>query len=213
MNILIVDDDQMLCESLKLILSMEEGIDVIGTANNGDKAFDFCRENIVDLILMDIRMPICDGVIGTKKIKEIYPNIKIIILTTFNDDHYIVKAIQYGASAYLLKTVKPKKIIETIKLVYEGNILLHSEIADKVKNLITDVNKMDFSKYNLTKNHIKIMELVSKGLNNKEIASKLYLSEGTIKNKISEILLELGLRDRTQLAIFYHKAGNVNFPH
>ena len=210
MRVLIVDDDHMLCESLKFILNAS-GIDVVGVAHNGEEAFQFCGKHTVDIVLMDIRMPICDGVLGTKKIKDAYPEISIIMLTTFDDDHFITQAIKNGASAYLLKTVKPHKIVETLHFIYEGNMVLTAGVADKLKDMINANSKIDFTPYQLNITHQNIMQLIAEGLNNKEIAQNIHLSEGTIRNKISEILLELNLRDRTQIAIFWHTAGKMNF--
>lgn len=210
MKVLIVDDDQMLCESLKFIL-VSNGIDVVGTANNGHEALRFCQQFQVDVILMDIRMPLCDGVIGTRLIKAAFPKINIIMLTTFDDENYIAQALKNGASAYLLKTVKPEKIIETLNIIHDGNIVLHSSVANKVRNLISEDTELDLSDYNLTDNHKAIMQLIAQGFRNKEIANELHLSEGTIRNRISDILLELNLRDRTQIAIFWHTGGKMTF--
>ena len=210
MKVLIVDDDQMLCESLKLILTSQH-INVVGTAYNGEQAFRFCQFNAVDIILMDIRMPVCDGVMGTKKIKQAFPKVKIIILTTFDDDEYVAEAIKNGASAYLLKTVKPSKIVETISLIYEGNMVLGSAVAQKISTLLTTDKEIDFSDYSLGSTHIAIVRLIAKGLSNKEISQTLHLSEGTVRNKISEILTQLSLRDRTQIAIFWHTKGKIKF--
>lgn len=207
-KVLIVDDDKMLCESMKIILSLDNEIEAVGTASNGDEAFKFCLKNPIDVILMDIRMPVCDGVSGTKKIKDAFSNIKIIILTTFNDDEYIVKALKNGASGYLLKTVSPDKIIEDIKVVYNGNMLIHDNVASKISEFINQEKRINYSKYNLSNTEIKIIEFISDGYSNKEIANKIFLSEGTVKNKISEILSKLALRDRTQIAIFHLKGGN-----
>lgn len=208
-KVLLVDDDRIVRDSMKIILSMDNDIDVVGTASNGDEAFNFCRENNVDVVLMDIRMPICDGVLGTKKIKETFKSIKIIILTTFNDDEYIIEALKNGASGYLLKNISPDRIIEDIKIVHDGNMLIHPEIVSKVPGLLNSEKKDDFSNYNLNDSEFNIMKLISDGYSNREISEKMYLSEGTVKNKISDILRKLDLRDRTQIAIFYLKGGKI----
>lgn len=208
-NVLVVDDDKIVRDSMKIILSMDNDINVLGTSSNGDEAFEFCRHNNVDIVLMDIRMPICDGVLGTKKIKETFPNTKIIILTTFNDDEYIVQALKNGASGYLLKNISPDKIIEDIKIVHSGNMILHSDVAVKIGELLNLEDKRSYSNFDLKANEIEIMKLISDGFTNKEIAQKIYLSEGTVKNKISDILRKLELRDRTQIAIYYLKGGKL----
>lgn len=208
-NVIVVDDDKIVRDSMKIILSMDSDINVVGTSSNGDEAFEFCRHNKVDVALMDIRMPVCDGVLGTKKIKETFPNIKIIILTTFNDDEYIVRALKNGASGYLLKNISPDKIIKDIKAVHSGSMLIHSDVAKKIGELLSLEKKDNYSTYNLKNNEINIMQLISDGYTNKEIAGKMFLSEGTVKNKISDILRKLNLRDRTQIAIYYLKGGKL----
>jgi len=209
-NVLIVDDDQIIRESMKIILSMDQEIKVVGTSCHGDEAYDFCRENPVDVILMDIRMPVCDGVLGTKKIKEAFKDIKIIILTTFDDDRYIVAALQNGASGYLLKNISPDKVIEAIKIVHGGNMLIHPEIAPKVTGLLIKTPEVDYAKYHINEGEVQIIKHIAEGYSNKDIAEKVFLSEGTVKNKITDILSKLNLRDRTQIAIFHLKGGKMD---
>lgn len=208
-KVLVVDDDIIVREGMKIILSGDSRLQVAGDCSNGDEAFEFCRSNAVDVILMDIRMPVCDGVLGTGKIHLLYPEIKILILTTFNDDQYIFEALKNGASGYLLKTTPPKEIIEAIEMVNNGNMLIHPAVASKVTAMLQKEEKSDFSMFNLTETEIKIMKHISEGLTNKEIAEAIFLSEGTVKNKITDILTKLSLRDRTQIAIFYLKKGKV----
>lgn len=210
-KVLVVDDDIIVCESMKIILSLDNDINIVGTCKNGDEAFYFCQNNYVDIVLMDIRMPICNGVLGTKKIKDVFSKIKVIILTTFNEDEYIVKALKNGASGYLLKTVSPDKLIQDIKIVYSGNMLIDENAANKVTKMLSEEEeKFQLEQYNLSESEINIIKLISDGFSNKEISQKLYLTEGTVKNKISKILLKLNLRDRTQIAIFYLKNGKLN---
>ncbi|MDF2674550.1 MAG: LuxR family transcriptional regulator [Clostridiales bacterium] len=204
-RVIIVDDDRIVRESMGIILSMDKEIEVKGTCSDGDEAFNFCRENNVDVVLMDIRMPICDGVAGTKKIKELNPNINVIILTTFNDDNYISQALKNGASGYLLKNISPDKIMEAIKIVHSGNMLIHPEAAARLAGMLNKREEVNFSNFNLNLGEIEIIKSIADGYTNKEIADRVFLSEGTVKNKISEILSKLGLRDRTQIAIFYLK--------
>lgn len=204
-RVLITDDDALIRDSLKLILDLDEDIEVVGVCSNGDEAYRLCMEKTIDVILMDIRMPVCDGIIGTKKIKESFPHIHILILTTFQDDEYIFQALKYGAHGYLLKNTPSVKIREQIKLVYSGTILIHPDIADKLPSMLSQEKTRDLSNYQLSQREIEIIELISDGYSNKEIAEKLYLGESTIKNYISGILTKLDLRDRTQIAIFYLK--------
>ncbi|WP_026478605.1 response regulator transcription factor [Alkaliphilus transvaalensis] len=208
-KVLIVDDDQIIRESMKIILSMEKDIKVVGTCCHGDEAYTFCREYPVDVILMDIRMPICDGVLGTKKILESFKHIKIIILTTFDDDRYIVDALKNGASGYLLKNISPDKVIEAIKVVEKGNMLIHPEIAPKVTGLLIKQPEVDYLRYQINEGEMQIIKHIADGYSNRDIAEKVFLSEGTVKNKITDILAKLNLRDRTQIAIFHLKGGKV----
>lgn len=213
-HILIVDDDPYIRESLKLIIGLDPDITVVGTCMNGNEATAFIQQHPVEIVLMDIRMPECDGVEGTRLIKTINPLIKVLILTTFDDDEYIIDALRYGASGYLLKNIPPDQIIDGIKTVHNGSLLIHPDIAKKLTSFIqpmeVQVPKQEsLETYGLSKTEQTIVVEISDGLSNKEIAVKLYLSEGTIKNYITEILSKLNLRDRTQIAIFYLKHCNI----
>lgn len=202
-NVAIVDDDELIRDSLKLILELDDEIIVAGTCINGDEAYDLCAKTSVDVVLMDIRMPICDGIAGTKKIKKAFPNVKVLVLTTFQDDEYIMQALKNGASGYLLKNTPSATIREYIKMVYEGALLIHPQIAPKVTEMLKTDTKKDMSKYKLTDREIQIIQLISQGYSNHEIVGKLFLSESTVKNYVSAILTKLNLRDRTQIAVFY----------
>ncbi len=205
-RVLIADDEELITNSLKIILQLEDDIEVVGVCSNGDEAYRRIVEvGNVDIVLMDIRMPICDGVLATKKIMETFSQTKVIILTTFNDDEYIFEALKNGAKGYLLKSVKPDKIIEAIRVVQGGNLLVHSEVASRVSNMLKKDRAKKMSSYGFTEVELEIIKLISDGYTNKEISEKVFLSEGTIKNKITEILSKLNLRDRTQIAIFYLK--------
>lgn len=210
-KVLIVDDEKLIREGLKIILSTYEDIQVVGLREDGCAALDFCRENPVDIILMDIRMPKCDGVLGTKIIKEEFEDIKILILTTFSDMEYIQEALKYGASGYLLKDSSYDLICEGIKAAIKGNIVVHPEIANKILSNIPEERKAikEAKSYGLTDRELTIIREMAKGHTNKEIGEKLYLSEGTVKNNITTILSKLNLRDRTQIVIFAFKNGLV----
>lgn len=208
-NILIVDDDHMIRESMKIILSMDNELNIIGTCKNGDEALKACLDSLIDVVVMDIRMPQCDGVLATKNIKAACPKTKIIILTTFDDDDYIIQALKNGAAGYLLKNTSPDKIIEKIKIIHKGDFLVDSTIASKITKLLHSETKFNLENYGLNKSEIDIVKLIANGLSNKEIAEQIFLSEGTVKNKITDILSKLELRDRTQIAIFYIKNGKI----
>lgn len=207
-KLLLVDDQDILVEGLKLILGAEEDITVIGTANNGKRAYEFCKWNNPDVILMDIKMPEINGVEATALIKKDFPNIKIIVLTTFNDDEFIYDALKNGASTYLLKDASPKEISDAVRTVYKGGSMLQSDIAvkiiDKFSKLANDNKRKVTDKRveELTEREIDIIRLIAEGKNNKEIGDELFISQGTVKNHITRVLLKLELRDRTQLAVF-----------
>ncbi len=203
MRILIVDDDALIREGLKMILETEEGFTVAGTAPNGQEAVKICREVQPDIVLMDIRMPVMDGVQATQLIKEQFRNIKVLLLTTFKDSEYIRSAVKFGAEGYVLKSNSSESIIESIKAVCQGNVVYEKEVAGMISDMMGREKKLSPEGLNVTQKEYEIMELISKGLSNREIAEKLYMSEGTVRNNISVLLDKLNLRDRTQLAIFF----------
>lgn len=205
MKVLVADDDGLIRESLKLILELEDDIEVVGTAETGKQAFEMCGELRPDIVLMDIRMPAMDGVLGTKLIKETYKNIKVIILTTFRDDEFIKEAIKNGAEGYILKNQSSDSIIESIRAVNRGNSVFQREIANVISSMIKDGGNKNPKDYEITDREFEILKYIGEGLSNKEISQKLYLSEGTVRNYVTELLEKLCLRDRTQLAIFYVK--------
>ncbi|MGG7164939.1 response regulator transcription factor [Clostridium ihumii] len=208
-KVLIVDDEQLIRDGLKMMLSIFDDIEVVGTAENGYKALECCKTIDVDVVLMDIRMKECTGVMGTRLIKEQFSKIKVIILTTFKDKEYIKEALKYGAFGYMLKDSSHDVIYEGIKTAYKGNMVVHPDVALEMMELNKEVKK-DIERYGLLEKEIKIIKAIANGLTNKEIAEELFLSEGTIKNNITNILSKLELRDRTQIAIFAFKNGIVN---
>ncbi len=199
-KVLLVDDQDILVEGLKLILGKEEDIQISGTANNG--------RNRPDVVLMDIKMPEVNGVEATGMIKTDFPSVKVIVLTTFNDDEYIYDALKNGASGYLLKDATPAEIAGAVRTVYNGGALIQSSIAVKVLDKFSELAKGNLERHSdprvelLTEREIEVCRLIAEGKNNKEIADELYLSEGTVKNHITKVLIKLDLRDRTQLAVF-----------
>lgn len=208
MKILIADDDILVRDGLQMLLELEDDFEVVGTASNGHEAFELCERLIPDIVLMDIRMPEVDGVLGTKFIKSKYKNIKVIILTTFKDDEYIKEAVKSGAEGYILKNQPTDAMIETIRTVAKGNFVFQKEIASSISSMIRDKNTLDISSLNLSPKEIEVMKLVAEGFSNKEIGGKMFLSDGTTRNYVTTILEKLNLRDRTQLAIFYLKNFN-----
>lgn len=203
MKILIVDDDTLVREGLRMILESEEDFEVVGTASNGRDALELCKSTQPEVVLMDIRMPVMDGVEATKHIKEAYRSIKILLLTTFKDNEYIRSAVKYGAEGYVLKSNSSESIIESIKTVYQGNVVFEKEVVGLISDMMAKDRKLSPEELDITPREYEMMELLSKGCSNREISEKLFMSEGTVRNNISALLDKLDLRDRTQLAIFF----------
>lgn len=211
---MIAEDQELIRQSLEIILSDKPDIELVGMAENGRVAIQLAKKILPDIILMDIRMPEFDGVQCIEIIKEQCPHIKIIVLTTFDDDEYVFNALKQGASGYLLKGISAKELIEAIRVVAKGGTLINPDIATKVINFFSQMAHTDYrSRTNvddlnlLKKNELKIIKCIGMGMSNKEITEKLRFSEGTIRNYISTILHKLNLRDRTQIAIFAIQSG------
>lgn len=220
-KVALVDDQSLIREGLGMLLSFYDDIEIIGEASNGEEAIRLAGEKTPDVLLMDIRMPVMDGVEATKIIKEKYPAIKIIILTTFNEDAYIFEGLKNGADGYILKDIKSDEMVKGIKTVYQGNVLLQPEVATK---LVKAFNNIDVNKgcgeaeparlkgrfEVLTSREMEIALLVARGRSNKEISEELYLTEGTVKNHITKVLDKLGLENRTQLALYVNRKMQQN---
>ena len=208
-KVLIADDQELIRQSLKIVLDSRGNLKVTDAVANGQEVIAGIRKNRPDIILMDVRMPKMDGVQCTKIVKEHYPDIKIIILTTFDDDEYVYNALKYGASGYLLKGVSMDGLAEAIDIVYSGRAMINPDVAAKVVRLFSQMAQTDYSIQvgekgirELARTEWKIIAQVERGASNKEIADRLNLSEGTVRNYLSIILNKLELRDRTQLAIW-----------
>lgn len=208
-NVMIVDDQPIVRDGLKMILEMQEDINIACMAQDGKEAIKYANNTAIDIILMDIRMPNIDGVEATKEIKQKHDKIKIIVLTTFDDDEYIFEALKNGASSYLLKDINSEEIVNAIRTVYKGGSMMQPKVTAKVISQFSKFtnnkpSKGDFSitKDALTAREIDIIKLIASGMSNKEIANTLFLSEGTVKNHITNILSKLNMRDRTQVALY-----------
>jgi DNA-binding NarL/FixJ family response regulator len=208
LRVLVVDDDRLVSASLKTILEADEEIEVVGTGSSGSEAVSMYFTLKPDVLLMDIRMDGMTGIEAAEAIIERDKKAKILFLTTFSDDEYIVKAFRIGAKGYILKQ-NFESINSSVKAVFMGQRVFGDEIITKIPVLLNNntdnSNKPGINNFNLNEREIEIITQVANGLSNKEISETLFLSEGTIRNYISVILEKLNLRDRTQLAIFYYK--------
>jgi DNA-binding NarL/FixJ family response regulator len=212
-KVLIVDDQTLMRDGLKTILELEDNIDVVGTAKNGQEAIEVCRQLTPDVVLMDIRMPGMDGVESTKIIKSQYPDIVVLILTTFNEEAYIIDALAYGASGYILKDIEGDALIKAVNDAYKGAFMLPSDVAIKIAKKLTSTNvvtkEQKMSLKDFSEREIEIAKMIALGFNNKQIAASLFISEGTVKNYVSSIYLKLGTSDRMMAAANIKKALNL----
>lgn len=213
-KVMIADDQELIRQSLQIVLSTHEDLKVVDAVENGFAVLESIKKEKPDVILMDIRMPEMDGVYCTKTVMEKYPDIKVIILTTFDDDEFVFSALKYGASGYLLKGVSMDELYRAICTVYNGGAMINPDIATKVFKLFSKMSKSNYAiqvddslSKDLTQAELKVIQQVGFGLSNKEIAQKLFLSEGTVRNYVSTVLSKLALRDRTQLAIWAVQTG------
>lgn len=204
MNILIVDDDFLISTALKTILEADPELHVIGIGSNGKEAISLYQRYRPDVLLMDIRMDEMNGLDAAKAILEQDAMARILLLTTFSDDEYIIRALKLGAKGYLLKQ-DYQSIVSAIKAVAFGQTVFGHEITSKLPDLLQQKSSFDYTKYDIGEREFKLIQLVADGLSNKEIAEQLFLSEGTVRNYLSSVLDKLNLRDRTQLAVFYYQ--------
>ena len=206
-RLIIADDEMLIRTGLKIMLEASGNVEVLALAENGRAAFEACTIHRPDVVLMDIRMPESNGIEGTKLIKEAFPEVKVLIVTTFQDTEYIVEAVQNGASGYLLKDSSPDAILDGIKVALSGKVVMDTVISEALltNTSVEKEESFDAEKWGLTSREVELIAQVAKGLSNKEIAQTLFLSEGTVKNNISTILSKLELRDRTQLVIFAYE--------
>ena len=200
-NVLLADDDRLITDSMKMIIDQDDRLNIAAIANDGQQAIDICKSQEIDVVLMDIRMPNVNGVEATKEIVGA-TDTKVLVLTTFDEDEYIKKSFEYGAKGYLLKNNPPEMIINAIISVYHGNSVVQNEVMDKLSFSNDD---KDLRLQDLTNREKGIVKEIANGSTNKDIAKKLFISEGTVKNNITNILSKLHLRHRTEIAIFYLK--------
>lgn len=203
MNIVIIDDDVLVSSALKTILESKEEIRVSGMGQDGGEALRLYREHKPDVLLMDIRMKQKNGLDAAEEILREFPSARILLLTTFSDDEYIIKALKLGAAGYLLKQ-DYQNIIPAIRAAASGQTVFGTEIVSRIPELMNSGKETtDYKEYGISERELEVIRLTAEGLSNKEIAARLYLSEGTVRNYLTTILDKLNLRDRTQLAVFY----------
>lgn len=210
-KVAIIDDQSLMRDGLSTILSTDEEINVVACGISGEAAIEIAEKLKPDVVLMDVRMEGMGGVEATRIIREKYEDIKVLILTTFDDEEYILKAVSYGASGYVFKDIESEKLIKTVKECYRGNLMLDGKAA---KVLADSVIKNDLKQQHSTKPEDKlhmlcerekeIANLIGEGFTNKQISKALFISDGTVKNYVSSIYTKTGITDRTKLAIFIH---------
>lgn len=207
MNVMIIDDDPLVSMSLKIILETDKSgdpITVLATGTSGREAVELYAEHKPDVLLMDIRMEDMNGLEAGEKIIAAHPEAKILLLTTFLDDEYINKALKLGVKGYVLKQ-DCKGLPSTVRAIYEGQTVFGGKVVEKLPDIMNRKEKFDYEAHGITDKEKQMIELVADGLSNKEIASKMFLGEGTVRNMMSSVLDKLGLRDRTQLACYYYQ--------
>jgi len=209
-RVIIADDESILREGIKFIIESDPEIKVVGFASNGEEAYGMCKAIMPDLILMDVRMPGTDGITATKYIKESFNDIKVMILTTHNDENNVSLALENGADAYILKDLKSEELILSIKSCIKGLKIIHEDTMTNIVKNVSQNRKVNFIEntdidIKLTSREKELLTNIVKGRDNKEISKYMYISEGSVRNLISRVLKKLNLRDRMQLAVFAAK--------
>lgn len=205
-NLLLVDDQSIFRDGLASLLATEDDLDIIGQASNGLEAITLTKQLQPDVILMDVRMPICDGVAATKEIHQRYPWMRILVLTTFDDDEYVWKSLEAGAMGYILKRKPSEQIATAIRAAHQGYSQLSPAIAPKIFANLKPTDSASTQNFKqLSERELEVLKLVGEGKNNQEIAQTLHLSIGTVKNYITQILSKLSLRDRVAAALLAQK--------
>ena len=211
-RVLICDDQEIVCEGLATILSPDDEIEVVGTAYNGAEAIELIPSLLPDIILMDLKMPVMNGILATQNISRRYPEIRILVLTTYEDDEWLFDAIRSGASGYLLKDTPRVDLIDAIKGTIAGDSFVDPALTGKLLARIARTPRPDPipSTIDLTSRENEILASIARGLSNAEIAEQLFLSEGTIRNYTSALFQKLGVSDRTQAVVTALRYGLIN---
>lgn len=199
-KVLLADDQELILESLHIVLSMEEDLEIVGLAKNGEEAIKGCEQYHPDIVLMDINMPVMDGVAATAMIKERIPAIKVIMLTSYREVEYVLAALSHGAEGYLLKAIHPRDLAAGLRVVHAGGTLITQEMASKMIKSMNNNSSTKSNEYGLSTREIEVLHKLALGLRNQDIAEALFLSEGTIKNYISTIYSKLNVSGRREAA-------------
>ena len=209
MKIVICDDQDIVRDGLELLLKLESDIEVVGIATDGAEAVEMVEKEKPDLVLMDLKMPVMNGVDATREIKAKWPSVKVLVLTTYGTDEWVFDAIRAGASGYLLKDAPREGVLSAIRGTVEGKTYVDPSIAGKLLNEVSSVKKKPATLITskLTEREVEVLTLVARGLSNEDIAKKLFLSEGTVRNHVSSIVAKLGVSDRTQAALIAVQHG------
>lgn len=209
MKVIVCDDQAIVRDGLVMLLKLESDIDIVGTAEDGAEAVEMVADKLPDLVLMDLKMPIMNGVEATRQIKMKYPAVKVLVLTTYADDEWVFDAIQAGASGYLLKDTPREELIKAVKGTVTGKTYVDPAIAGKVLEQVSShqTQPATLITSKLTEREVEVLRLIAKGLSNAEIADRLFLSDGTVRNHVSSILAKLGVYDRTQAAVIAIQHG------
>ena len=211
-RVLLVDDQRLMREGLRVLLELEPDLDVVGEADNGRAGLEAFEALSPDVVLMDVRMPEMDGVEATRRLRELRPDAKVIILTTFDDDAYVFEGLRAGAVGYLLKDLSGHELAQAVRKVAAGGVLIEPTVARKLvaefsRLSPSSAQRTDVAAGELSEREREILRLVAQGLTNREIAARLFLAEGTVKNYVTSILEKVGARDRTQAAIRARELG------
>lgn len=201
-KVLLAEDQVMVRQGLKMMIETDKELKVCGEADNGKEAVSLCEQQLFDVAILDIRMPEMDGIEAAKILRSRFPHLKILMLTTFDDNHYVMEALKLGVSGYMLKNGDTESLIRSIKSALSGGLSIEDQVAAKVLPVLLQNNVEESIDPTLTPRERAILKCIGEGLNNKEAAERLGLSVGTVKNQTSQILDKLELRDRTQLAIY-----------
>lgn len=212
-KLMIVDDHALIREGLTKILEMEENFEIVFKAADGNEAIEYIKDNNLDIVLLDINMPNMNGIETLKKIKQINPSLKIIMLTVYDAREYLIETLNLGANGYMLKDAEAESLVKAIEAVYNGGSYIHPNLAGE---LFKEINRQRTNKSSksgvesLTRREYEVLLLIAEGMSNKDISEHLVISEKTVKNHVSSILRKLDLQDRTQAAIFAIKQKLTN---